>query len=150
MQIQLDGAAIKELVAALEAAEGDDARAAVDKRIVKRGADIAKPDMARRIPRAADHKKSGSAWSKPSGGPAADNVPQENPKKSGDSYAAKVGWTLDDNSEYFYMKFVNWGTLKMPPRDFVEPTAQVLEPQLQKIAEEEYQAELDKRLGRFE
>ena len=94
MQIQLDGAAIKELVAALEAAEGDDARAAVDKRIVKRGADIAKPDMARRIPRAADHKKSGSAWSKPSGGPAADNVPQENPKKSGDSYAAKVGWTL--------------------------------------------------------
>lgn len=80
MQIQLDGAAIKELVAALEAAEGDDARAAVDKRIVKRGADIAKPDMARRIPRAADHKKSGSAWSKPSGGPAADNVPQENPK----------------------------------------------------------------------
>lgn len=39
MQIQLDGAAIKELVAALEAAEGDDARAAVDKRIVKRGAD---------------------------------------------------------------------------------------------------------------
>ena len=106
--------------------------------------------MARRIPRAADHKKSGSAWSKPSGGPAADNVPQENPKKSGDGYAAKVGWTLDDNSEYFYMKFVNWGTLKMPPRDFVEPTAQAVEPQLQKIAEEEYQAELDKRLGRFE
>ena len=49
MQIQLDGAALQELVAALEAAEGDDARAAVDKRIVKRGADIAKPDMARRM-----------------------------------------------------------------------------------------------------
>ena len=48
------------------------------------------------------------------------------------------------------MKFVNWGTLNMPPRDFVEPTAQAVEPQLQKIAEEEYQAELDKRLGRFE
>ena len=79
MQIQLDGAAIKELVAALEAAEGDDARAAVDKRIVKRGADIAKPDMARRIPRAADHKKSGSAWSKPSGGPAADKKTRKNP-----------------------------------------------------------------------
>ena len=149
MQIQLDGLALQELVTALEAAEGDEARAAVDKRIVKRGADIVKPEMTRRIPRAADHKKSGSAWFKPSGGPAADNVPKENPKKNGEGYAAKVGWELDDSSEYFYMKFVNWGTLKMPPRDFVEPTADVVEPQLQRIAEEEYQAELDKRLGRF-
>ena len=149
MQIRLDGTVLQELVQALETAGGDAAMGAADKRIVKRGADLAKPEMERRIPRARDHSTSGSATSKPSNGPAADNVPQENPKKSGDTYAAKVGWTLEDNSEYFYMKFVNWRTLKMPPRDFVTPTAQAVEPKLQRIAEEEYQAELDKHLGKF-
>ena len=149
MKIQLDGTALQELAQALERAAGDETRAAADKRIVKRGADLAKPEMERRIPRARDHSTSGSATSKPSNGPAADNVPQENPKKDGEGYSAKVGWTLEDNSEYFYMKFVNWGTLKMPPRNFITPTAQAVEPQLTKIAEEEYQEELDKHLGKF-
>ena len=145
----MDGAALKELIQALEAAEGDEARAQVDKRIVKRGADIAHPLMRGRMPRAADHETSGSAWSRPAGGPAADNIPKGNPRKYGEGYAAKVGWTLQDNSEYFYMKFVNWGTLKMPPRNFVDPTVQEVKPQLQQIAEEEYQKELEERLGRF-
>lgn len=154
MQITFDGKDITNLVKALEQAGETVAVRETDKRIVQRGADIAHPAMSKKVPVSADHSKSGRGYKgggkmRPSSGHAAANVPKGKPKSVEGGATAKVGWTLGDNSEYFYMKFVNWGTLKMPPRNFIDPVADLVEPQLPRIAEEEYQKTVQQTLGRF-
>lgn len=149
MQIQLDGAAIKELVAALEAAEGDDARAAVDKRIVKRGADIAKPDMARRIPRAADHKNRAAHGLSP---PAA-RLPttcRKKTRKIRRQLRGQGGLDAGRQQRIFLHEICKLGHAENAAPRFCGAYRPGRGTAAAKIAEEEYQAELDKRLGRFE
>lgn len=147
----MDASALQNLITALENAADDKQRVAANVKIVQKAVDYGRKQMRERVPRAHDHSTSGSAWSKPENGPAADNVPTSKPHAAPDgTVSAKVGWTLSDDSEYFYMKFVNWGTLRMPPRDFVQPTATDVQNVLPEIAEEEYNKVLDQNLGRFE
>lgn len=56
---------------------------------------------------------------------------------------ADVGWEKSDNSEHFYVKFINWGTIYQPPQEFIYATGREADAELQKIAEQEYQSYLD-------
>ena len=55
---------------------------------------------------------------------------------------AGVGWEKSDN----YVKFINWGTIYQPPREFIYATGRKADAELQKIAEQEYQSYLDNTL----
>ena len=119
---------------------------AVNRRIVERSIPILKTAMQKRIPVSVDNSKSGRDGCRP-GGHAKPNVPVSSIKTTGTSASAEVGWQLSDASEYFYMKFVNWGTTKMRPREFIQAAIDEVEGQINTIAREEYEALLSTKIG---
>lgn len=121
----------------------DDAEIAkVNKKVFRRAADATKPRMESHMPRSADNSKSGKRGYRPPGH-AKDNIPVKVTTKYGE-----VGWTLlGDAENWFYMKFVEWGTTKQPPQDFLYNTRAESEDDYSRIADEEYQAFLNEKLG---
>lgn len=146
MKIALDFSGLEELMKNLEDCATDTELKAANKRIVNRSTPIVKEAMQKRIPVSANNAKSGKAGYRP-GGHAKNNVPISRISTRGTQAWAEVGWTLGDSSEYFYMKFVEWGTWKMPPRDFIEIAIKETEDQIAAIAKDEYEALLALKLG---
>lgn len=150
MQISFDGKALDNLLSQLQVAASESKIQKANEQIVREGSERAKEIMQPKVPVSGDNTKSGRKGSRP-GGHARPNVPIGKIKDNGQSgKAAEVGWQLSDGSEYFYMKFVNWGTARQPPQDFVDSTAEQVEPELQKIGERQYQQLLDETLGKVE
>jgi HK97 gp10 family phage protein len=52
-----------------------------------------------------------------------------------------------DEGGHFYVRFINWGTIYRPPQEFIYATGREADAELQKIAEQEYQAYLDRTVG---
>lgn len=77
---------------------------------------------------------------------AADSIPMGAVKMKDTGATADVGWEKSDNSEHFYVKFINWGTIYRPPQEFIYATGREADAELQKIAEQEYQSYLDNTL----
>lgn len=126
----------------VETLSSDSEIAALNKRIYQRSADVTEPRMKAHMPRSADNSKSGRNGYRPPGH-AADSIPKKATSRKGE-----VGWKLDgDAQNWFYMKFVEWGTSKMPARDFIENTMQESESDYNQIAEEEFQRALNEKLG---
>lgn len=126
----------------VEALSSDAEMNALNKRIYQRSADATEPRMKAHMPRSADNSKSGRNGYRPPGH-AADNIPKKATSRRGE-----VGWKLNGDAEnWFYMKFVEWGTSKMPARDFLENTMQESEPDYIRIADEEFQRALNEKLG---
>lgn len=146
MKISLDFSGLEETLKALEECATETEQKAANKRIVERSTPIVKEAMQKHIPVSADNSKSGKAGYRP-GGHAKKNVPIGKISTRGAQAWAEVGWQLGDSSEYFYMKFVEWGTWKMPPRDFVEVAIRETENRIAEIAKEEYDALLARKLG---
>lgn len=159
MQIEMDVSGMEDLLKAFERAASDDEIRAANRKIV----DMVKPEtqetMAKKIPRSRDLSKSGRWFGVKSqvSTHAADSVPAEKTKTRGTSASAEVGWKLSDHSDYFYMKFMNWGAdsvtkdgrgaIHHPELHFVEQAGEYAEGRMQKVAEQEYKAFLDKTLG---
>ena len=115
---------------------------AINKKIFQRSADITEPKMKAHMARSADNSKSGRNGYRPPGH-ARDNIPKKVTTKKGE-----VGWELNgDAQNWFYMKFVEWGTSKMPPRDFLNNTKSECESEYHMIADQEYQKALNEKLG---
>jgi HK97 gp10 family phage protein len=94
------------------------------------------------MPRSADNAKSGKKGYRPHGH-AKDNVPTKVTAKYGE-----VGWTLlGDAEDWFYMKFVEWGTSKQPPQDFIYSVMAESDADYSRIADAEYQRLLNEKLG---
>ncbi|MEE0110815.1 MAG: HK97-gp10 family putative phage morphogenesis protein [Oscillospiraceae bacterium] len=146
MKIKLDFSGIEETLKQLEDCATDKEQRAANKRVVERSQPIVKKAMQGHIPVSADNATSGKIGYRP-GGHAKENVPISKIRTSGTQAWAEVGWTLGDSSEYFYMKFVEWGTWKMPPRDFIEVAIRETEYQIAAIAEQEYKALIARKLG---
>lgn len=124
----------------------------MDRRILERAKSIVQEVMKRNIPVSDDNAKSGRGLkgggsSRPKHGHARDNVPVSKVKKKSGSLYAEIGWTLQDDSEYFYMKFVNWGTLYQPPRDFTGAAERSAASEIAKVAEEELQSYVTRKIG---
>lgn len=126
----------------VETLSSDREIAALNKRIYQRSADVTEPRMKAHMPRSADNSKSGRNGYRPPGH-AADNIPKKATSRKGE-----VGWKLNGDAEnWFYMKFVEWGTSKMTARDFIENTMNESESDYNQIAEEEFQRAMNEKLG---
>lgn len=142
MKISIEFKGVEETRKRMETAATEAEISAVNKRIYSRSADITEPRMKAHMPKSADNSTSGRTGYRPPGH-AADNIP-----KNVTSKKAEVGWRLNGDAEnWFYMKFVEWGTSKMPPRDFLDNTIDESEADYYRIAEEEYQKFLNEKLG---
>lgn len=137
---------LEELTKACEDCASELELANVNRKIVERSSAVVKSAMQKRIPMSGDNSKSGKNGVRP-GGHARPNVPVSAIKFDGAAASAEVGWKLSDNSEYFYMKFVNWGTTKMAPREFIQSAIAEVEGQISEIARQEYEALLKTKIG---
>lgn len=148
MKIEMEFEGLKELMKAFEDAASDDEIKAVNKKIVAKGQPIVKRIMSGKLPKSADIKLSGRGFGSKSSvtAHAADSVPLGKVKMKENGASADVGWEKSDNSEHFYVKFINWGTIYRPPQEFIYATGREADGELQKIAEEEYQSYLDNTL----
>ena len=145
MKIEMEFQGLQELVKAFEAAASDEEIKETNKRIVEKSEPVVKRIMSGKVPKSADISKSGRGFGTKSSvsGHAADNVPVGKVKLKETTASAEVGWEKSDN----YVKFINWGTIYHPPREFIYETGREADGELQKIAEQEYQAFLDKTVG---
>ena len=50
-----------------------------------------------------------------------DNIPINKEETIDGNHAVSVGWTKKDNSEFFYSKYLEWGTSKMDASPFMQP-----------------------------
>ena len=145
MKVEMEFQGLQELLKAFEDAASDAEIAEVNRKIVEKGEPVVKKIMSGKIPKSADIKKSGRGFGTKSSVSthAADSVPMGKPKVKGAGVSAEVGWDKSDNSEHFYVKFINWGTIYQPQREFIYETGRDADSELQKIAEQEYQTFLD-------
>lgn len=145
MKIEMEFQGLQELLKAFEAAASDADIAEVNRKIVEESEPVVKRIMSGKVPRSADIRKSGRGFGTKSSVSvhAADSVPVGKPKVKGTGVSAEVGWDKSDRSEHFYVKFINWGTIYQPPREFIYATGREADTELQQIAEKEYQAFLD-------
>lgn len=149
MKIEMEFQGLKELVKAFEDAASDADAKEVNRKIVEKSEPVVKGIMSKKIPKSADISQSGRGFGSKSSvsGHAADSVPVGNIKNKGTGASAEIGWDKSDNSEHFYVKFINWGTIRRPPQEFIYATGREADGELQKIAEQEYQTYLDNTVG---
>ncbi len=50
-----------------------------------------------------------------------DNIPINKEKTNGSVHSVSLGWTKEDNSKFFYAKYLEWGTSKMKAKPFMQP-----------------------------
>lgn len=149
MRIEMEFQGMDELVKALEKCATDTEIRNLNKNIVTKAQPIIENEMANAMPKSSKQELSGRGFgtkSHPSGH-ASGAIPLTKVKTSGTRAEADVGWTKADNSEYFYVKFINWGTVYRPPQEFIYKAGRATEGQIQDIAEREYQDFLDRTVG---
>ena len=149
MKIEMEFQGLAELVKAFEKAASDDEIKATNRKIVEKSEPVVKRIMSGKVPKSADISKSGRGFGSKSSvsSHAADSVPIGKVKVKDTGASAEVGWEKSDRSEHFYVKFINWGTIYQPPREFIFATGREADDELQKIAEQEYQSFLDNTVG---
>ena len=151
MKTELTFEGFEDLLQAFNQAASEEEITQVDMRIIDQAKEFVYRSMKQKVPQSANNAKSGRGMkgggeSRPCHGHARANIPVSKLKKSKGGVSCDIGWDLNDNSEYFYMKFVNWGTIHTPPRDFVDSTRNEADAQLQRLAESEYQKFLNTKL----
>lgn len=148
VKIEMEFQGLRELLKAFEDAASDDDIKEVNQKIVKQSEPVVKNIMSGKIPKSADIKLSGRGFGSKSSvtSHAADSIPIGAVKMKDTAASVNVGWEKSDNSEHFYVKFINWGTIYRPPQEFIYATGREADAELQKIAEQEYQAYLDNTL----
>lgn len=149
MKIEMKFEGLDELVKAFEKAASDAEIEATNRRIVEKSETVVKRIMSGKVPKSADISKSGRGFGSKSSvsSHAADSVPIGKISIKDTGASAEVGWDKSDRSEHFYVKFINWGTIYQPPREFIFASGREADGELQKIAEQEYQSFLDNTVG---
>ena len=151
MQVEMEFKGLEELVKAFERAATDSEIAAVNKKIAETAEPVVQRIMSGKMPKSADITKSGRGFGSKSSvaAHAADEIPMGKVKVKGTGATADVGWekNTQDEGGHFYVRFINWGTIYRPPQEFIYATGREADGELQKIAEKEYQAFLDRTVG---
>ena len=142
MKIDMEFKGLEELVKAFESAASDEDIAQVNKTIAEKGEPVVQRIMSGKIPKSKDIKKSGRGFGSKSSvsAHAADEIPIGKVKVNGTGATADVGWekNTQDEGGHFYVR---------PPQEFIYATGREADAELQKIAEQEYQAYLDRTVG---
>ena len=142
MRIRFEFEGLNEIQRQLEQLADEAEIKATNKKIFQKCVNVTEPRMRAKIPRSADNSKSGKKGYRPPGH-AKDNLPTKVTNTYGE-----VGWSLlNDAENWFYLKFVEWGTSRQPPRDFIFNVREESDTDYSHIAEAEYQDLLNKKLG---
>lgn len=112
MDIEVTG--LRELIKQCEEIATPRELETTDKLALKKCSNLAEKEVEKLIPVSKDVSKSGRKGSR-TFQHAKDNVPIKI-KNVGGKMMAIIGWEKSDNSPYFYMKFIEFGTSKMPPQ----------------------------------
>lgn len=113
-----------------------------ERKALKRCGDLAKAEVTGKMARSSDVSKSGRRGSR-TFQHSADNVPMKI-KKIGGGLSIVIGWDKGDNSPYFYNKFIEFGTSKMPPQAPFKKVFTRQRQQWTKIFIEEYEKLLER------
>lgn len=81
----------------------------IKKKALDKAGELVKTSMERKAPRSAETKKH-----------MADNIKVSEIKKENGVDFIKIGPNKGDNSEFFYSKFTEWGTSKIPAQHWAE------------------------------
>lgn len=149
VKVEMEFQGLQELVRAFEAAASDEDIEKVNKKIVEKGQPVVKRIMSGKIPKSADIKLSGRGFGSKSQvtAHAAESIPEGKINVRDLGASAEVGWDKSYNGDHFYVKFINWGTVYQPPREFIYASGREADAELQRIAEQEYQSYLDNTLN---
>ena len=146
MEIEMEFEGLDKLQEAFQTLATDAQVQQVERRIVTRCRDYAAIKMAEKVPKSRDNSKSGKKGYRPPGH-AASNVPVSGIRTAGGLPFATVGWEKADSSAFFYVKFIEWGTHKMQPRDFIYTTLNECRATWDRFAENEIQSFISDKLG---
>lgn len=148
MRIDIECNGLLSLLEQVEKLASDDEIAKVNKKIITRSEPVVKNIMKEKMPKSADISHSGRGFGSKSSVSehAADAIPIGNIKMQGTVASTSVGWEKSDTSEHFYVKFINWGTIYQPPREFIFATGREADDQVTQITEQEYQRFLDQTI----
>lgn len=116
----------------------------VNKKIVTAVAEKVKSEIQPKIPKSGDNSKSGKKGYRPSGH-FADNIPQSNIKKSKGSMYIVLG-EQNEEGEFFYWRFKEFGTSKMPPTPVFGEARESAQKMLDELGVEEYSRLLQQKL----
>lgn len=81
----------------------------IKKKTLNKAGELVKSSMERRTPRSAETKKH-----------MADNIKVSEIERENGVDLVKIGPNKGDNSEFFYSKFTEWGTSKIPAQHWAE------------------------------
>ncbi|MBZ9690712.1 hypothetical protein G9F69_004395 [Clostridium sp. M14] len=116
----------------------------VDRKVITTVAEKVKNDIKPKISKSKDNSKSGKRGYRPSGH-FADNIPQSNIKKKKGYMYITLGEENEDG-EYFYWKFKEFGTSKMPPCPVFGEAREKAQKMLDELGTVEYSKLLQKKL----
>lgn len=141
MKLKMEFKGLDELQKKIDELSSPQEIARTNKNLYQKAVETVKPVMKSNMARSGNNAKSGRKGYRPPGH-AADNIPTKATTKKG-----VVGWEkLTDAADWFYMKFVEWGTVKQTPQDFINNTIEETKNKINDIAEQEYKKMLEEKL----
>lgn len=128
---------LKELIKTCDRLGGKTATDKANRNILKKAGKLTQNEAKKLAPRSKDPWLSGRKGNR-TGEHMADKIPVSGVKNKNGRLFVIVGWDKGDNSPYFYAKFLEYGTSKIPANPFLVNALNKYKKQFNSIAEDEY------------
>lgn len=115
----------------------------IENKALREGAEIVRAKVSEQAPRSDKPRKpteGTQSWR--TGEHAVDHITASRVKMVNGSKVIEVGISRGDNSHYFYLKFHEYGTVKMPPRPFMRRSLRMSRDNARAIMRNVYKKEL--------
>lgn len=115
----------------------------IENKALRAGAEIVRAEISEQAPRSDKPRKpTNGTQSWRTGEHAADHITASSVKKLNGSKVVEVGISRADTSHYFYLKFHEYGTVKMAPRPFMKRSLRLSRDRARAIMKNIYKKEL--------
>lgn len=128
---------LEDLIKKCEYLGGKTANEIANKNILKECGKLTLNKAKQLAPRSKNPWNSGRKGSR-TGKHMADNIPLSNVKSKNGRLFVVVGWEHGDTSPFFYAKFIEYGTSKIPANPFLVNALNKYKKEFSNIAEKEY------------
>ncbi len=133
----LEFVGLEDLIKKCEDLGGKTANDRANKSILKQCGKLTQGEAKKLAPRSEDPWLSGRKGSR-TGQHMGDKIPLSSVKNKNGRLFVVVGWEKGDNSPYFYAKFIEYGTSKIPANPFLVNALNKYKKEFNSIAEKEY------------
>lgn len=115
----------------------------IENKALRAGAEIVRQKISEEAPRSNQPRQPSPGTQRwRTGEHAADHITASKVKKVDGFKIVEVGISRADNSEYFYLKFHEYGTEKMPPRPFLDRSLKLSRDKARAVIRTVYKKEL--------